>query len=293
MELVQPYSAESFNALPSLGTVVDDYKASTGEEAMETALQSLFLRYDMTKTFGLGLVHRHFDLQQNELLVEVNGTATAWGIPTDIDDDGVADLAPGEFRKHNGCIKPHAWKVQGQGLVPYEFYFVSDYAPRQYRDVAGLQAIDPNFLRELIELLQENELDGILGLRLLRDISYTSVEVTEGQANVTFQVTDDFAPKDPSRLFQAAWRFREAEEGSGAPVTRHCYETCTSPSGWSHVKSHVSRRPTYSLMLQLTTTNRGHTRPEIFDVILSSSAAMKPLLTTEGQLGENSELPIS
>ncbi|CAM1500538.1 Fc.00g097000.m01.CDS01 [Cosmosporella sp. VM-42] len=240
MEFVKPYSAEFFNTLPGLGAVASDYKASIGEEAIETVFQSLFLRYKMTKTFGLGLIHRHFDLQPDEVLVEVNGTSTAWALPTGTDGDDARGLAPGEFRKYSGRIKPHSWKAQHGGLVPYEFYFESDYAPKKELDVAGLTAIDPDFLHEFIELLKETKLDGIIGLRLLRDVSYHQVEITEGAANVTFQVNDDFAPADGNLLFEAAWMFRDTQDGSGAPVTRHCYSSCTSPSGWSHVSGHVS-----------------------------------------------------
>lgn len=102
------------------------------------------------------------------------------------------------------------------------------------------------FLRELVDVLRTHNLAGVLRLRLLRDSDRHRVEITEGLANVSFEVTDDFALADLTRYLQAAWMYRQsAPEGGGLKgakpfVQRDCYDTCPSPSGRSHVDSRVS-----------------------------------------------------
>ncbi len=235
MELIKPYTSEFFNSLPGLGDSSDSFRSNDGNAAVDSAFQDLFVRHKMTKLFGLGLVHRHFDLKPNELLVDVNGTSTAWGVP-DLPEAPVS----AEYQKHHGRIRPHSWTVDGERLAPYEFYYEPDFSSGGL-NFEGLATVDPQFLREFIDLLKIHKLSGVLGLRLLRELNGRQLEVTERAANVTFDVPDDLTPENGSQYLEAAWMFRdEAVDGDGKPVTkRYCYSTCTSPSGWSHVQSHV------------------------------------------------------
>jgi hypothetical protein len=41
-------------------------------------LKDFFVNAGMDRTFGLSMVHRHFDLMPDQKLVEYNGTSTPW-----------------------------------------------------------------------------------------------------------------------------------------------------------------------------------------------------------------------
>jgi len=65
----------------------------------------------MHDTFGVQLLHNHFELKEGEKLVDRNNQATGWKL-----DDG--DKLMG------GQVAPISWRfLRGQGLMPYEFEF--------------------------------------------------------------------------------------------------------------------------------------------------------------------------
>jgi hypothetical protein len=72
----------------------------------------------MDRAFGLILIHSHFDLDENERLVEYNGTSVPW-----------------QLSKISGNIRASNWLVSvGGAITPYEFYYAS----------AGDDAVEPD-----------------------------------------------------------------------------------------------------------------------------------------------------
>lgn len=76
---VTPYSSDTFNTLPSLRDARELFKDRHGEDAVEHLLD-LIEQQGMEQKFGVTLLHRHFDLQKNEALVDTNGTSSSWSI---------------------------------------------------------------------------------------------------------------------------------------------------------------------------------------------------------------------
>ena len=70
--IVAPYSSDTSNTLLSLHDARELFKDRCGEEGME-------------QKFGVVLLHRHFDLQKNEALVDTNGISSSWSIDEALD----------------------------------------------------------------------------------------------------------------------------------------------------------------------------------------------------------------
>ena len=73
--IVAPYDSDIFNTLPSLRDARELFKDRHGEYAVQQLLD-LIEQQGMEQKFGVSLLHRHFDLQKNEALVDTNGTSS-------------------------------------------------------------------------------------------------------------------------------------------------------------------------------------------------------------------------
>lgn len=241
MEFEHPYSANAFNGLPDLAESRGNFVAQNGSEVIK-ALGGLFVQHNLAGDFGVALLHRHFALEDNQRLVDVNGTSTPWNVPHVVDKP-----APTTVEKHGGKIRPHMWMLSPAAdsrkhhLTPYEFFF--DSANDKGFD-AKSHKLDPSFVQQFAAVLATHNLIGTLGLCLLQDDAADNVlraEVTEGRANVTF-------PHDPARqageteMIEAQWQYIHDEEGpDGVPIVRLacnriCVESIFSPSG--HAATH-------------------------------------------------------
>ncbi|KAI9769972.1 MAG: hypothetical protein M1840_003683 [Geoglossum simile] len=97
----------AFNKLPSISDAVAKFDAIDGDSLVSTSFRELFLRYNMDRTFGLILLHRHFELDQNERLVSYGDTSVPW-----------------RLSKISKNITPSNWLLSGDGAFrPYEFRY--------------------------------------------------------------------------------------------------------------------------------------------------------------------------
>jgi hypothetical protein len=170
---LDPYDPEAFNKLPSISDAVTKFDAIDGDSLVSTSFRELFLRYNMDRTFGLILLHRHFELDQNERLVSYGDTSVPW-----------------RLSKISKNITPSNWLLSGDGAIqPYEFC----YTP------AMDEATGPNlansdqhaFFGALIRLLRKHKAESLWGLcKYPGDDFPGRVEVTEGRANINLRPED-------------------------------------------------------------------------------------------------------
>lgn len=213
MDRELPYTVDAFNKLPGLGDANAQFIREDGQAVLETSLRELFTRRQICQTFGIALLHRHFDLNEHEILVDANGTSTPWDLRG-------TSVSPSGFGKYGGTIRPNSWMVANGHLVPYEFHF--DRSP-----ATVAPELSADFVEELTAILEANNLSNVLGLRLLRDAARCQVEVTEGNVNVTFPLGNEAQPDivDSDSYLQAAWQFPST--GSGKPQARDwCVTLC-------------------------------------------------------------------
>jgi hypothetical protein len=83
---------------------------------------------------------------------------------------------------------PKSWLLSDNKLMPYEFYFVPPVLKANNATRSCNIEFDPDFVKEFAHILDAHNLTSILGLYLLQAVEGEIVELTEGNANITFTV---------------------------------------------------------------------------------------------------------
>jgi hypothetical protein len=137
-----PYSSEHFHTTPSISSAGTHLRDRDAQAFIDSTLGPLIKQHSMQSFFGVGLVHLHFDLADDEIIVDYNGTSTPWATK------GPSQL---EFNGGTNSLKyPVAWMLQEDAestsadadakfalkWIPHEFAF----SPLNGRDahVVGL-----------------------------------------------------------------------------------------------------------------------------------------------------------
>lgn len=173
---IESYDPLAFDNLPLISGAVAKFDAINGETLVSTVFRELFLRYQMDRTFGLTLLHRHFDLDKTERLVDYGGTSVPW-----------------RLGKISGSIQASSWLLSDNGLRPYEFYYTSVRDEATEPDVAN--ANQRAFFHDFKGLLSKYKAYGVFGLcRYPGDDFPGRVEVTKGRANINLKPDDVSRP---------------------------------------------------------------------------------------------------
>ena len=138
------------------------------------------------------LLHRHFDLEDNEKLVESGNVSVPWSYTQD--DDNL----------HGGSVVPRSWILADNSLHPYEFGYNSFGVTEAY----PAPPENTKFYIEFAELLVKYGLSDIVGLTLVKpmDPNIMRLEKTYRHANVVYELPAEVIDKD---TMQAVWQFSE------------------------------------------------------------------------------------
>ncbi|KAJ5626392.1 hypothetical protein N7510_002701 [Penicillium lagena] len=112
-------------------------------------LASLFTRFNVQKIFGVHLIHGHFQIEEDKIMLgtSLKSVRGCWTQPTSI-----ADIKPAE-------IHGHIFKLTASGeMQAYEY---------RQGPTTSLNDVDPLFFQELVIYLQAHHLVNILGLQVL------------------------------------------------------------------------------------------------------------------------------
>lgn len=183
------FSEEVYNALP----LIEELPVNVGEirEHLDT-LGEVFRRHRVEKTFGLGLLHRHFTVESGERMVH---RSSEQGIEAKVE------------RSHGGY--PCSWQFQDGALLPLEF---------THHDLGASGPPTPAFLEDLESVLTSLNLEGTLGLASLvesgeHDSGY--VETTDEAARCSMRARTHTLPAGVETL----WAFdRKSDNGPRAVV---------------------------------------------------------------------------
>lgn len=195
---ISTYSGDDYNSLPELRAAQADFESKTGKRFVYEVLRPLLFKHYMQKYFGVALLHKHFDLDKDEQLVEINDVASAWKVKTD-----TRDLAR--------FVVPSTWKIKqgknGANFTPIEFEFEAQGA-RPHNDLTDADA--QSFLEDYANSVCNGGLETCLGLTTRHKRS-AGIEVTEGKTNVFFPNCVDF--EGGTNNVAAAWYFDQDQEG--------------------------------------------------------------------------------
>ena len=219
--VLQPYSSSAFNTLPSLRDADAEFKGRNAGAIMNSNIASIFAKHNVNDFLGIQLLHRHFSLNSDERLVDVGGASVPW--------------SNGGSEALDSCILPVSWAFEGNTYHPYEFKFVP---PTQELHKPVLP--EP-FVIELNETLKAHNLQGVLGIRVLKtgQGKKPEMEITKGRSNITFDVDYDSDATEDANVIQASWAFG----GTSVAETRYCTSYCRGSDYDNHNNFHdVSAR---------------------------------------------------
>ncbi|EXA54767.1 hypothetical protein FOVG_02173 [Fusarium oxysporum f. sp. pisi HDV247] len=209
---VQTYTPASYDhravdAMTDVDVAAQRLQELNGLDHMKSCIRDVFMKHGVNKVFGVGLLHRHYDVAPNEKIIELGPVSSPWVVG---DDEVVT----------GGSVLPHTWRVFDGELKPTEFKFVPQ------RDLSNVDrpVFPAAFVKELIGVLQETGLDEVLGVSLYEagDPDNETMEVTYGRSSIVIPSTGLIGSKviGPQGFdaFQAAWTFSKKE---GEDVVAH------------------------------------------------------------------------
>ena len=110
-----PYSVRHYNSLPELEEADVSLELVWKFVALLTDLGSTFLKHHVKNKFAIILLHNHFLLNENEMLVSIGNVTIPWNI------------ASGAKEFEN--VKAVCWRFVGDGVTPYEFAYCTTTVP--------------------------------------------------------------------------------------------------------------------------------------------------------------------
>jgi hypothetical protein len=223
--IIHPYQTDLFNTIPRLPSSERVFHKREGNNFLDHGLADLFSKHNVFDVFTVVLLHRHNTLKQGEAMVDANGTSSAWTL-------GNVDS---NTTKYGGTVQPTTWMVLGSQLMPYEFAF----SPTQDSGtLEGILSSPANiaFLEDFVAYVGTHELGGVFGVALAQGKGVHTMEISEGEVNITFKtpagisyVGSDYVP--------AAWEY--SREGSdGGIIKRMCFKNCNKASDGTHSADH-------------------------------------------------------
>jgi len=174
------YSSDAFSEiLRGIGHCWKHINVRGGQGMIFQELGPLFIKHNIAEKYGIGILHRHFDMAPNERLVEVNHVSTPW--------------REGDCERTGASIVPTSWLFRGNQLIPYEFSFVGLGAKNKAGRTQPSEY--PQFLQELATTLKKFKLHRYLALVVHPGPEYQgSVEFTAARANITVHPTEVSIP---------------------------------------------------------------------------------------------------
>ena len=165
---VQEYDPAAFSQILLIKDAATQYFI-TGLNKLVESLGSLLHNYELESTFGVCLVHRHFDLGNDEKLVEYKGTTTPWENRTE--------------KSAGGTLAAQSWFYHDDMLLPFEY----EYVPVGMGPAVDWEKIPTGFLTDFKTLLDSHDSGHLLSLLRYPGDDYPgSVEITQGRMNITF-----------------------------------------------------------------------------------------------------------
>jgi hypothetical protein len=167
---IASYSRHHFQELPTLDAARNRFVESNGGKLVMDVFKDFFVSKGMDRTFGLTMPHRHFDIPPGHIMVNYNGTSTAW---------------PASPDKGMDKPRPAIWSFSSTGeLRPTEF----SYSKGQNGEMGEKERA---FVADLKCLLDEKNLTEMFGLcEYPGDDFEGTCEITVGSVNINLKPRD-------------------------------------------------------------------------------------------------------
>jgi|SRR5271170_1657123 len=213
-----------YNDLPSIHSAVRS--VNLVEADYLSILGQLLVKYGVHTHLGIGLVHRHFRLEDHEQLTRIRlPPCNDVQVLSTVFNNGIPD--PEILKNYNISLSPSSklvpsmFMVRESGIVPYEFYCMEEEeADSLYFNV--LSRIDEEFISEWVAALEDLQVVDVLGLAILNRSQTVLVEEisTDNRVSVYRHCTDGDGIQFIPTIWTAAGMVMEAcddDENHGTP----------------------------------------------------------------------------
>ncbi|ROV88415.1 hypothetical protein VSDG_09221 [Cytospora chrysosperma] len=220
------YNPRTYDNLPNLREAYIIFKAQSAQSVLDNEILALFERYPEARyRFGIQLLHRQFHMGPNEILVEVERTATPWNTKQ-LSAVDKATLMQGRVVPSCFVLKPGNTRAEPVKAEPYKFrYMLNAAEPIASPSDTSNQA----FVLNLFTILQKHGLDDVLGLVALtselkpqksgmEQLKWTW-EQTFGRVNILFPIS-----KKSKNMIGVVFVFVPGDPATG--VSAHCSSLC-------------------------------------------------------------------
>ncbi len=130
--------------------------------------RDIFERYDVASEVGLSLLHKHFTIEEGEMVVEFGHVSTPWPVPPN-------------GKVAGGHVVPRSWRFMSGKLVPYEFGF-NHPAQSEYKEYD----LPTGFVEEVAIFLSDTDLDDVIGICAIGSAEVEGrIELNRGRVNFT------------------------------------------------------------------------------------------------------------
>ncbi|KAF5671193.1 hypothetical protein FHETE_4162 [Fusarium heterosporum] len=220
------YQQELYDALPQVGQAFQKLAIRGALPLIDTTVRQIFMAHGVENVFGVRLLHRHFDLDRKERMVQFGSVASPWT------ESVIARAAK------TGIVQPSNWLFQNGVAYPYEYRYL-DTNPQ---DLLPDELDYTEFLVDYARFLSENDLMDTLGLVLCEGNSQRSINeicLPMERVAINYPAEKDLSIRSSSLSQEelegeftvpAAWFFFQD------PVAHSCGKAF-------HVYTHVSRHP--------------------------------------------------
>lgn len=196
-------SRNLYNRLP------DDSAQPAVADQHVANLAALFVRHNAQDVLGIHLIHGHFQIPENTVMLGTNfeGPALRWTQTTGIDT--IDSLS----------VHGHIYAITEHGFCPYEL---------QDGPLPDFSKVGHGFLPEFVDYVVKNELQNIIGLQVLGGESPAMSELILDRGTVMLE-TSIIKNATPYRI--TGWRF---ESRNGEPRVCAANETHSGMTSGNH-----------------------------------------------------------
>jgi hypothetical protein len=218
--LTVPYSHTTFHSTLDISKAGREFNDRKGKKFVNDTLAPIVKKHNLEEVFGVGLVHRHFDISPDEKLVEFNNISTPWTV-----DAGINNFNG----RTNSLIYEVAWMLDSDGKwMAYEYSF----SPVKGRDRFIVEINDPKYKEFLVDYTVAVKAGGwekLLGLRAWPGKGFNGVlEFTQGKANINLVPGEfEFSQEDDIGYAETMW-FWAPEFLNNEAICDCIYGTCSS-----------------------------------------------------------------
>lgn len=220
---------QRYNMLPSVEDSNDSLKLSPHFLGFLGKAEEVVTRYEFEPYVGLRLIHNHFPVDQNQLMVEeyqlIEGTPSLVTYAHDFD-----------LASDKGAV-PASWIFSTDEFEPMVFETSTDFAVK-----TGVRHLQENyeFMEEMGPLLKKSSLSHILSVALLRRDSLNVgdqqiyMEINDGDSRKS--VVQLWSVNDTNNAIRTTWSFKGPKQ-QDCLGTSYCKKTSNG-----HIAANIHKR---------------------------------------------------